>query len=425
LAAAKSEIGPADHPSLQGIARAGRCPTIEQLNEQIPGLQFVELLGRGGSGWTFLATQESLSRRVAVKVLDRRPFDGDDAAARFRREAEGLARLNHPGIVTVHDFGVTEEFLYLVMEYVAGPTLRQRMWAGRPSVGESLSILKQVCAAVESAHAAGVLHRDLKPENILFASYEPHAPIKVADFGIAQWCHDEPSERLTTTGLVIGTPFYMAPEQGEGSGPLDHRGDVYSMGVIGYELLTGRLPLGRFPDPSAFAACGRGVDLAIGRALANRPAERTPDVGMLVRELDAAAAERWRGPLVAMLLLLLAVGAGACYWMWQSNAQETAGREENPFLAALQSQDDATEVRAVPVAGESELSDVPDSDDGSGAWTPDVGERVKAKWGGTWYDAKVVKAIGEGHFLVHYEDWPDSHDEVLPLAELRKPSWLD
>lgn len=421
-----SEIGPADHPSLHGIARSGRCPTIEQLDEQIPGLQFVELLGRGGSGWTFLATQESLSRRVAVKVLDRRPFDGDDAAARFRREAESLARLNHPGIVTVHDFGVTEEFLYLVMEYVAGPTLRQRMLAGRPSVGESLSIVKQVCAAVESAHAAGVLHRDLKPENILFASYEPHAAIKVADFGIAQWCHDEPLDRLTTTGIVIGTPFYMAPEQGEGSAALDHRGDVYSIGVIAYELLTGRLPLGRFSDPSAFAACGKAVDRAIGRALANRPEGRTPDVGMLARELDAAAETGRRAPLVAMLLLLLAVGVGACLWVWQKNAAEVAAGDENPFLAALEQQGDAAEEPAVRVAVKNAESEVADSDgDGSEAWTPGVGERVKAKWGGTWYDAKVVKAIGEDHFLVHYEDWPDSHDEVLPLAELRKPSWLD
>jgi len=168
-----------------GVHGVQRCPTIKQLNEQIKGFQIVELLGKGGAAWTFLAVQESLSREVAVKVMYRNS-NWKDSSARFQREAESLAKLNHPRIVTIHDFGSTEDFHYLIMEFVPGPTLRRRINTLRPNVQQSLNIASQICEAVQYAHDAGILHRDIKPENILFTSEARDAQVKVADFGIAQ-----------------------------------------------------------------------------------------------------------------------------------------------------------------------------------------------------------------------------------------------
>jgi serine/threonine protein kinase len=423
------QIDAADHPSLHGVSRLGHCPTIEQLNEQIGGLKFIELLGRGGSGWTFLAIQESLSREVAVKVICRRLSNDDETVARFRREAESLARLNHPGIVTVHDFGVTDEFLYLVMEYVAGPTLRERMLADAPNVPQSLQVVEQICAAVECAHDAGVLHRDLKPENILFVSYDADTQVKVADFGIAQLFTDDSTDDLTATGMIIGTPFYMAPEQCDHERRVDHRADVYSIGVIAYELLTGRLPLGRFPDPSSFVACNKTVDRAIGRALQNRPDDRMPDVASLARELDTTEESRRLPQVAAYLLLIATIGFGAWWLLAHQDAPGTAAVDnENPFLVALNQQtaaepaaSESSAVAAIPAKNADAQSD----GDPSTAWPPAIGDRIKAKWGATWFDATVLKTIGEDHFLIHYEGWPDSHDEVLPLSQIRRPNWLE
>ena len=262
-----------------------RCPTIKQLNEEIKGFQFVELLGRGATAWTFLAIQESLSREVAVKVMYR---DGNwkDSSARFQREAESLAKLNHRGIVTIHDFGSTDDFHYLIMEFVPGTTLRHRINTIRPDVQQSLRIADQICEAVQYAHDAGILHRDIKPENILFTSEALDAQVKVADFGIAQIFANEDFESLTRTGLVSGTPYYIAPEQNCGLNRASPRSDVFAIGVVLYELLTGQLPIGRFSPPSEFSGCNRNVDRAVLNALQNRPDKRTADPQSLSNQLS-------------------------------------------------------------------------------------------------------------------------------------------
>jgi len=283
---------------------AQRCPTIDQLNQQIKGFQFVELLGRGGTAWTFLAVQESLSREVAVKVMHRNS-NWSDSSARFQREAESLAKLNHPGIVTIHDFGSTEDFHFLIMEFVAGPTLRRRRNSVTPNVEQSLSIAAQICNAVQYAHDAGVLHRDIKPENILFTSESSEAQVKVADFGIAQIFAGGESESLTQTGLVSGTPYYIAPEQNRGLNRATPRSDVFAIAVVLYELLTDHLPIGRFPPPSHYGNCSRQVDRAVLHALQSRPEKRTGNPRVFAKELEQRSTFfPWSLAILASLIVL-------------------------------------------------------------------------------------------------------------------------
>ena len=344
LITAIEQIEPDDHPAFQGQQQAGRCPTITELGKQVVGFEFHELLGRGGSSWTFLATQENLSRQVAVKVI-RRKAGLRDSVKQFRTEAESLARLNHPRIVTVHDSGVTEDFLYLVMEYVAGPTLRQRIQVKRMTVSQTLRVAQEICEAVQSAHAAGIAHRDIKPENILFASDADDAQIKVADFGIARLLDIDREHKATaggaTTGMIAGTPFYMAPEQSEHQPMIAHQCDVYSIGVVVYEMLTGRLPLGRFPRPSSLSGCSTIVDRAVFNALQNQPEQRTATVEALANDLGATESiTRWQMAIAAIVLSTL-LAIAICYWPTPNAPSEAIAPAadvgstidtENPFL---------------------------------------------------------------------------------------------
>lgn len=287
LATAVADLSIGDHPAFNAPATVGRCPSIKDLNQQIDGFRFLELLGRGGSGWTFLAVQQSLGRQVAVKVSSRWSVS-DQHVARFRREAESLAKLNHPAIVTVHDFGVTDSFLYFVMEYVAGPTLRDLLRTQSLGPERSVEIAKQICQGVHSVHQSGILHRDIKPENVIFDSDLPDANVKVADFGIAKLLNNVRDESSTFSGVVVGTPFYMAPEQHQVNAQLGPQSDVYAVGVVLYEMLTGQLPLGRFPKPSDLAACEPALDTAIFRALRNQFGQRTPDMLTLIDALSTS-----------------------------------------------------------------------------------------------------------------------------------------
>ena len=345
LTTAIEQIGFEDHCSLRGIQQTGRSPSVAELEAQIAGFKFHELLGRGGSGWTFLATQESLSRQVAVKVI-RRKVGFPDSMKLFRAEAESLAKLNHSGIVTVHNSGVTNDFLYLVMEYVPGPTLRQRLQSGRLSVFHALKVARQICFAVQNAHHAGIAHRDIKPENILFNSESPDADIKVADFGIARLLDTHRDRSATagnaTLGLVAGTPFYMSPERSENSPAVAHQCDVYSIGVIVYEMLTGRLPLGRFPAPSSLSECSKNIDAAVFHALQNQPAERTATAEAFANELDSTPSI-WPWFLIAAMFALSIVLILFTYTMLPSDSSPSPEKDtppataervdsENPFL---------------------------------------------------------------------------------------------
>jgi serine/threonine protein kinase len=259
-AAATASEGP-------GTTRGGWVPpSLERVAPAFPNLEIVELIGVGGMGAVYRARQPKLDRWVALKLLPEGSGSDPTFGERFLREARVLARLSHPNIVGVYDFGQNGEFCYLLMEYVDGVNLRQAMRAGKFSPTQALALVPQVCSALQFAHDAGVMHRDIKPENILL---DAQGRVKLADFGIAKMLGEPTGDpALTLTGTSVGTPQYMAPEQIEHPSDVDHRADIYSLGVVFYELLTGELPLGRFAAPSAKTPLDARIDDIVLRALA-------------------------------------------------------------------------------------------------------------------------------------------------------------
>ncbi|MCL4179076.1 MAG: protein kinase [Verrucomicrobia bacterium] len=247
-------------------------PARETVAAALPQFEILELIGQGGMGSVFKARQPQLNRLVALKILPTDPARDPKFSERFLREAQALARLNHPNIVAIHDSGEAGGFLYLVMEYVDGASLRQLLRERRLQPEEALAIVPRICEALQFAHDQGVVHRDIKPENVLL---DRQGRVKIADFGIAKLVDtDEPRPALTEEFSVIGTPHYMAPEQIERPRLVDHRADIYSLGVVFYEMLTGELPLGKFPPPSRKVQLDVRLDEVVLRSLEKEPERR-------------------------------------------------------------------------------------------------------------------------------------------------------
>ncbi|MCX6580435.1 MAG: serine/threonine-protein kinase [Candidatus Aminicenantes bacterium] len=205
----------------------------------IPGYNIITLLSKGGIARVYLGIQEKLNRQVAIKIL--KPFflKDSDTAERFKREAKTAAVLTHSNIVQIYDTGVIGEYHYIVMEYLE-ESLAERMEReldGKMKPGIALSIIEELIKALDYAHFRGVYHRDLKPENIMFR--HDSTPVLV-DFGIARVYDSAP--RLTGSEVLLGTVYYMSPEQCRGEVDVDGRSDIYSLGVVLYEMLTGKLP---------------------------------------------------------------------------------------------------------------------------------------------------------------------------------------
>ena len=275
-------------------------PTHEELAAAFPQLEILELIGQGGMGFVFKARQPKIERLVALKILPRSLAADPAFAERFTREGRMLALLNHPNIVTIHDFGQAGGFFYLLMEFVDGVNLRQAMKVGRFTPAQALSVVPKICEALQFAHNEGILHRDIKPENILLDS---KGRVKIADFGIAKLVEGGDSAlrqpgtagpalaaNLTETGKVLGTPQYMAPEQLEHPQDVDQRADIYSLGVVFYEMLTGELPIGRFAPPSEKSAVDARVDRVVLRALEKERERRTQTAGDVKTQVEAIAA---------------------------------------------------------------------------------------------------------------------------------------
>lgn len=247
-------------------------PTVGQLAELFPALEILELIGVGGMGAVYKARQPGLDRLVALKILPEEFGHDVKFALRFTREARTLAKLSHPNIVSVYEFGNVGETYYFLMEFVAGSTLRDVVRAGKLTAKHALSIVPHLCDALQYAHDKSVVHRDIKPDNILISS---EGVVKVADFGLSRILgNNQQDDRLTHTHQVMGTPRYMAPEQFESSRGVDHRADIYSLGVVFYEMLTGELPIGRFEAPSSKAEIDVRLDEVVLRTLEKEPQRR-------------------------------------------------------------------------------------------------------------------------------------------------------
>jgi capsular polysaccharide biosynthesis protein len=262
--------------------RAFIAPSVAELAPAFPQLEILELLGCGGMGAVYRARQKELDRIVALKILPPGIGNGPAFAERFAREAKALARLNHPGIVTIHDFGRADGLYYFLMEFVDGVTLRRLLEGGRVSPREALAIVPQICDALQYAHDQGIVHRDIKPENILL---DRGGRVKVADFGLAKLVGtgNEPaasagpgaaSATLTDAGKVMGTPAYMAPEQAEHPADVDHRADIYALGVVFYQMLTGELPPKPLQPPSRKVQIDVRLDEVVLHALEQEPERR-------------------------------------------------------------------------------------------------------------------------------------------------------
>jgi thioredoxin-like negative regulator of GroEL/predicted Ser/Thr protein kinase len=326
--------GADDETATGGQAPPFQPPPVAELAPLFPQLEILELIGKGGMGAVYKARQKQLDRLVALKILP--PGIGRDAAfaGRFAREAKALAKLNHPGIVTLYEFGQVGsrrgneaeaskptatppphvggyEIYYFLMEFVDGVNLRQLLHAGRIAPREALAIVPQICDALQFAHDQGIVHRDIKPENILL---DRRGRVKVADFGLAKivgadaanrsagFQHGAKDERatnlpgrrpalqeLTAAGKIMGTPNYMAPEQVEHPADVDHRADIYALGVVFYQMLTGELPGKHIELPSKKVEVDVRLDEVVLRALEKEPERRYQQASVLKTQVETIA----------------------------------------------------------------------------------------------------------------------------------------
>ncbi len=263
------------------------APAPAELAGRFPELEILELLGQGGFGAVYKVRQKTLDRVVALKLLSPEAAKDATFAERFTREARAMAKLMHPNIVLVFEFGEKDGWYFLLMEFVEGVNLREALQAKQISPVQALAIVPQICDALEYAHEVGVVHRDIKPENILV---DKKGRIKIADFGLAKLVGRSPIEiTLTATHQIMGTLHYMAPEQIDKPLSVDHRADIYSLGVVFYELLTGELPLGRFKLPSEKAPVDGRLDDVVLKTLEREPESRYQHASEVKTDLDVIA----------------------------------------------------------------------------------------------------------------------------------------
>lgn len=287
---------------MTGAGIAFEPPSIAELTEKFPQLEILEFLGRGGMGAVYKARQRELDRIVALKILPPSVGEAPSFKERFTREARALAKLNHPNIVTLYEFGQADGLYFFLMEYVDGVTLRQLLGSGRVAPREALAIVPQICDALQFAHDHGIVHRDIKPENILL---DRRGRVKVADFGLAKiiggpeaaaaLAQATPSPLdVSQASKIMGTPNYMSPEQLEHPNDVDHRADIYALGVVFYQMLTGELPGKPVTPPSARVSQVQidvRLDQVVLRALEKQPERRYQQASVMKTQVETIAAQ--------------------------------------------------------------------------------------------------------------------------------------
>lgn len=319
-------------------------PTPEELGSVLTHVTVEALIGSGGMGAVYRARRKDSGEVVALKILPRELAEKPGFQERFAREAKILAGLHHPHLVAIHDAGQDGGWCWLMMELVEGANLREVMRTGRLSPEQALRLVPQLCDALQYAHDHGVVHRDIKPENILL---DAQGRLKLTDFGLAKLVGPgDGAAALTRSGAILGTVHYMAPEQVEGGAGVDHRADIYAVGVVLYEMLTGGLPLGRFLPPSQQIAVDVRVDEVVFKALEKDPQRRYQQANDVRQAVEAAHGDATptmptAGPtspslparpgvlLVAFITLLVLITwlihwmlamtatVAACYWFYR------------------------------------------------------------------------------------------------------------
>jgi ankyrin repeat protein len=285
-------------------------PDPVEIQELFPELEIIGLLGRGGMGVVYQVRQPALDRFAALKILPRELCAQAGFRTRFHREARTLAALNHPHIVTIHEFGERDGIFFFLMEFVDGGDLGQLIHSGLLAPAQALAIVPQICDALQYAHDAGVVHRDIKPGNILL---DRRGRVKVADFGIARMVGGAGDTGVPAEYLA-GTPEYMAPEQFEANAAIDHRADIYSLGAVFYELLTGKPPAAGMPEmPSRRVPIDGRFEQVVLRAMAADPACRYQQVTEFREGVERVMRPTIRrtGPVVLAVLGAAAVVVGA------------------------------------------------------------------------------------------------------------------
>lgn len=255
-------------------------PTLEELAALLPNYTFIDMIAAGGMGAVYEATQTALDRRVAIKVLPREFYADEEFRESFAREAKAMAKLNHPNLIGVYDFGEVDQLQYIVMEFVAGQALHYSIYQQQVDPKEAIRIVQEVCSGMQSAHEAGLLHRDIKPANILL---DESATSKIGDFGLARATEGDES------GTIFGTPGYVAPEVLNAPDQVGPATDVYAIGAMLYEMLSGETPPHEGSPPSAAAKCqcDRRLDIIIAKATHPNLSQRYSSAAELSAELDA------------------------------------------------------------------------------------------------------------------------------------------
>ena len=307
-------------------------PPIGELAAIFPQFEILELIGKGGMGAVYKVRQKDLDRVVALKILPPAIGRSPEFSSRFTREARALAKLNHPGIVTLYEFGQQDGLYFILMEFVDGVNLAQLMKTGRISPREALAIVPQICDALQFAHDQGIVHRDIKPENILL---DRLGRVKVADFGIAKVvagaCDRRTEDELpqptapadaTLAGKIIGTPAYMAPEQISHPADVDHRADIYALGVVFYQMLTGELPGKDLQAPLRKVHLDIRLDEIVLRAMEKDPKLRFQQASVMRTRVDDLGANPIKPPndkrnthidsfaIVSLILAIASFGMG-------------------------------------------------------------------------------------------------------------------
>lgn len=307
---------------------------MEDTKEPIPGYRILDELGEGGFARVFLAEQVTLRRKVALKVMSPKLSEDIEYCERFLREGRTLARLgDHPDIVAIHDIGKVGRYYFMAMEYLSGSDLKSKIQP-HGFQGDCGSVVKNVAKALEYAHRAGVVHRDIKPANVLF---NENGNAVLSDFGISKTLSQNDAT-LTAVGAQMGTPSYMSPEQCRGDSEIDGRSDLYSLGVMFFEMLTGNKPysgenymatiaahlqdpIPRLPDTAAI------YQPLIDRLMAKRPSDRYATAGEFVNDLNKLASSAKdpnsiKNMMLAGLLAVFVVISGILGWTYHKSSRD-------------------------------------------------------------------------------------------------------